>query len=136
MASLQQRLADVKEYVDARPQQAIADLKDIALGQHPNDTESIKIKEQAIQLLADTLAKQQDAAALRQLLTDLRVLFAAIPKAKTAKLVRNVIDAIAKVPNSTALQVMPGVVICVALCIVHTHHTVGGVQGAGAVGQG
>lgn len=102
---LQQRLADVKEYVDARPQQAIADLNDIALGQHPNDAESIKIKEQAIQLLADTLAKQQDAAALRQLLTDLRVLFAAIPKAKTAKLVRNVIDAIAKVPNSTALQV-------------------------------
>ncbi len=104
-SALQSRFADVKEYVDARPQQAIADLREIALGQSPNDAESIKIKEQAIQLLADTLAKQHDAAALRQLLTDLRVLFAVIPKAKTAKLVRNVIEAIAKVPNSTALQV-------------------------------
>lgn len=136
MASLQQRFADVKEYVDARPQQAIADLKDIALGQHPNDAESIKIKEQAIQLLADTLAKQQDAAALRQLLTDLRVLFAAIPKAKTAKLVRNVIDAIAKVPNSTALQVTPEMCVCDGPSATSLQHTAGSVQGAGAVGQG
>jgi len=42
---------------------------------------------------------------LRTLLTELRSLFALIPKAKTAKIVRTVVDTIAKVPNSTAVQV-------------------------------
>ena len=52
--------------------------------------------------------KQADAPGLRALLTDLRPLFAAVPKAKTAKIVRTVIDSIAKVPNSTQLQVGGG----------------------------
>ena len=50
-------------------------------------------------------AKQEDAEALRKLLTELRPLFGAITKAKTAKIVRNVVETIAKVPNSTQLQV-------------------------------
>ncbi len=62
---------------------------------------------QAIQKLGDLYAKQEDAAALRKLLTDLRPLFANIPKAKTAKIVRTIIETIAKVPNSTQLQVRP-----------------------------
>lgn len=61
---------------------------------------------QAIQKLSDLYAKQQDAGALRALLTELRPLFAAIPKAKTAKIVRTIIETIAKVPNSTQLQVL------------------------------
>ena len=60
---------------------------------------------QAIQKLGDLYAKQKDAEALRRLLTDLRPLFASIPKAKTAKIVRTIIETIAKVPNSTQLQV-------------------------------
>ena len=60
---------------------------------------------QAIQQLSDVYAKQEDAEALRQLLTELRPLFGAITKAKTAKIVRNVVETIAKVPNSTQLQV-------------------------------
>ena len=51
--------------------------------------------------------KAKDAQALRQLLTDLRPLFTALPKAKTAKLVRTIIDTIAKVPGSTQIQVRP-----------------------------
>ncbi len=43
--------------------------------------------------------------ALRGLLTELRPLFGAIPKAKTAKLVRGLIEAISRVPDSTQLQV-------------------------------
>jgi 26S proteasome regulatory subunit N6 len=46
--------------------------------------------------------------ALRGLLTELRPLFGAIPKAKTAKLVRGLIEAISKVPDSTQLQVQQG----------------------------
>ena len=75
------------------------------LGDHPNDAESIKTKEQALQRLANLYAKQGNAEALRNLLTELRSLFALIPKAKTAKIVRTVVDTIAKVPNSTAVQV-------------------------------
>lgn len=50
------------------------------------------------------LVSAKDAPALRRLLTDARPFFATVPKAKTAKIVKNIIDAIAKVPNTTALQ--------------------------------
>ena len=90
-------LSDPKAQADA--------MKDIILGNHPNDADSVKVKEAAVGKLADLYAKHQDASALRGLLTELRPLFAAIPKAKTAKLVRTIIDTIAKVPNSTAIQV-------------------------------
>ena len=102
MSGLQEKLDAVKE---AQPEQAIPALRDIALGSHSNDGEGVRVKEAAIQQLADAYAKQKDANALKQLLVDLRPLFAAIPKAKTAKLVRTIIEAIAKVPNSSQLQV-------------------------------
>ncbi|GAB4819896.1 hypothetical protein N2152v2_006942 [Parachlorella kessleri] len=101
MTDLQQKLQAAGEL---GPAEAQAQLKDIIVGNYPNDAESIKVKEQAITKLTDLLVKQQDAAALASLLTELRPLFTAIPKAKTAKLVRTVIDSIAKVPGSTQLQ--------------------------------
>lgn len=85
------------------PEGAAAQLRDLVTGGHPNDAECLKVKEAALQKLCDLLVKQHDAAALRGLLTDLRTLFAAIPKAKTAKIIRTVIDSIAKVPHSTQL---------------------------------
>ena len=102
MSDLQQKLQAAGEL---GPAEAQALLKDIIVGNYPNDAESVKVKEQAIAKLTDLLVKQQDAAALASLLTELRPLFSAIPKAKTAKLVRTVIDSIAKVPGSTQLQV-------------------------------
>jgi 26S proteasome regulatory subunit N6 len=118
--SLQQKLQSVDEVVDAGQQQA--QLKDIILGSYPNDAESIKVKEQAIGKLAELLVKQQDAAALASLLTELRPLFNAIPKAKTAKLVRTIIDSIAKVPNSSQLQVCGGSPASVALSSLRPCH--------------
>jgi hypothetical protein len=74
--------------------------------QDASDAETVKVKEAAVALLADALTRQRKAEALAQLLQDLRaVFFAVIPKAKTAKIVRTVIDQIAKVPDSTDLQV-------------------------------
>lgn len=101
---LSELYSSAKEYEDAQPQVAIDKLRDIILGHYPNDAESIKTKEQALQSLANLYAKQGNAEALRNLLTELRSLFALIPKAKTAKIVRTVVDTIAKVPNSTAVQ--------------------------------
>ncbi|CAL5218886.1 g624 [Coccomyxa viridis] len=99
--TLEETVASAK---DLPPEQAISKLRDVILGKHPNDAESIKAKEQAIQRLSNVYAKREDAEALRKLLTELRPLFGAITKAKTAKIVRNVIETIAKVPNSTQLQ--------------------------------
>ncbi len=50
-------------------------------------------------------ASQGDAQAVRTLLSELRPLFSALPKAKTAKLVRALIEAISTIPDSTQLQV-------------------------------
>lgn len=102
---LSEQYASAQELEETQPQQAISKLRDILLGEQANDADSIKVKEQALQSLANLYAKQRDASALRKLLTDLRPLFALIPKAKTAKIVRTVIDTIAKVPNSTDVQV-------------------------------
>ena len=74
-------------------------------GENEADAETVKVKEAAVGMLADALTRQAKAQALAQLLQDLRAFFAVIPKAKTAKLVRTVIDQIAKVPDSTELQV-------------------------------
>jgi hypothetical protein len=70
-----------------------------------SDAESVKQKEEAIGQLSDTYVKLQDAKALTELLSQLRPFFGVIPKAKTAKIVRNIVDQIAKIPNSTDIQV-------------------------------
>lgn len=69
-----------------------------------NDAEGAKVKEAAVTALAKLLAKLKDAPALRALLTELRPLFATLPKAKTAKIVRTVLDVVATMPDSIALQ--------------------------------
>lgn len=66
--------------------------------------EALRTKESAVCSLGEILCQQGKADELRLLLTDLRPFFALIPKAKTAKLVRTVIDLVAKVPNSTDVQ--------------------------------
>jgi 26S proteasome regulatory subunit N6 len=102
---LNAKVQAAEEQADTNPAAAAAQLRDVVAGQHPNDAESLKVKEAALQKLTDLLVKQGDAQGLRSLLTDVRPLFGAIPKAKTAKIVRTVIDAIAKVPNSSHLLV-------------------------------
>ncbi len=83
---------------------------------------SPQVKELAIGTLADICAAQGDAEALRRLLTELRPLFGAVPKAKTAKIVRGIIETIARVPGSGQLQVCSsglsgiGVHACTRMC--------------------
>lgn len=55
--------------------------------------------------LVELLLKEKMGEAMCTLLTELRPLFVNIPKAKTAKMVRGVIEALSKIPNTTALQV-------------------------------
>ncbi|KAJ6909402.1 HBS1-like protein [Populus alba x Populus x berolinensis] len=67
--------------------------------------ESLRIKEQSITNLSDLLRQENRAEELRSLLTQLRPFFALIPKAKTAKIVRGIIDAVAKIPGTSDLQI-------------------------------
>jgi hypothetical protein len=87
-----------------------AALRAVALASPGADgPECVRVREAAVSALCANRAAARDAPGLAGLLTDLRPLFAVVPKAKTAKLVRGVIDAIAKVPGSEALQVRVGV---------------------------
>jgi 26S proteasome regulatory subunit N6 len=67
--------------------------------------ELIQAKEQAIGSLTTALADTGDANGLRELLNNLKPLYAQFAKAKTARIVRTVIDALARVPNTAELQV-------------------------------
>ncbi|KAL8104617.1 26S proteasome non-ATPase regulatory subunit 11 homolog [Apium graveolens] len=72
----------------------------------PSSTsEALRIKEQAVSNLSDLLREQSRAEELRNLLTQLRPFFAKIPKAKTAKIVRGIVDTVAKIPGTSDLQV-------------------------------
>ena len=91
---------------DGRPADAEAELRALAIDEDiGGDAEAIKRKEQAIAATVESLAARGDADGLRRLMHDLRPLYAKIAKAKTAKIVRQVIDAIAKIPGTKQLQV-------------------------------
>lgn len=67
-----------------------------------SSSEALRIKEQAISNLSDLLRQENRAEDLRNLLTQLRPFFNLIPKAKTAKIVRGIIDAVSKIPGTSA----------------------------------
>ncbi|RDY13590.1 26S proteasome non-ATPase regulatory subunit 11-like protein, partial [Mucuna pruriens] len=67
--------------------------------------EALRMKEQAITNLTEFLRKENRAENLRSLLTQLRPFFSLIPKAKTAKIVRGIIDTVAKIPGTSDLQI-------------------------------
>jgi len=64
-----------------------------------------KIQEQAIYKLGDLYVKQGLAAELGALLKSIRPFFLLIPKAKTAKIVRKVIELLATIPNTVQQQI-------------------------------
>lgn len=108
MASAEELVKKVEtgaEVEDSKPQEAVATYRDVIFGAGGSDGDSIKAKESAIDKLSKLYAKLEDAPALRTLLTELRPLFATVPKAKTAKIVRNIIDILAGVPGFDDLQV-------------------------------
>ncbi|CAL5185126.1 unnamed protein product [Lathyrus oleraceus] len=65
---------------------------------------ALRMKEQAITNLTDLLRQENRAEDLRNLLTKLRPFFSLVPKAKTAKIVRGIMDSVAKIPGTFGLQ--------------------------------
>jgi len=66
---------------------------------------AVRLKEKAITKLGRLYASQNQADRIGAMLTDLRPTFATFPKAKTAKLVRVLLDSMSKIPDSLQLQV-------------------------------
>lgn len=97
-------LSHALDYKESDPAKAIAMLREVLY--HPaSAAEVLRVKEQAITALSDLLSQEKKAEELRGLLTDLRPYFNLIPKAKTAKIVRGIIDAVAKIPGTSDLQI-------------------------------
>ena len=91
------------EIAKDQPSIAAQKLHAILTGTYPNDTESLKVKESAVDALVKLLMEQGESTKLRSLLDDLRPWFAVIPKAKTAKQVRLIIDSIGKIPGTSQI---------------------------------
>ncbi|KAJ7958619.1 26S proteasome non-ATPase regulatory subunit 11-like [Quillaja saponaria] len=86
------------------PSEAISILYCV-LNNPSSSSEALRIKEQAITNLSDLLRQENRAEDLCSLLTLLRPFFSLIPKAKTAKIVRGIIDSVAKIPGTSDLQI-------------------------------
>lgn len=97
-------LALAQEAQYASPLQSISILRQI-IRNPSSSADALRIKEQAISNLSELLAQEKKGEELRSLLTDLRPFFSVIPKAKTAKIVRGIIDAVAKIPGTSELQI-------------------------------
>lgn len=86
------------------PSDALSILYNI-LNNPSSTSEALRIKEQAITNLSDILRQENKPEDLRNLLTHLRPFFSLIPKAKTAKIVRSIVDALAKIPGTSEIQI-------------------------------
>jgi len=92
---------EAKEFIEnGKEDEAITLFKKILETDPVGSSEEInKIKEQSIIALGEIYAKQHKSNELANLLKQLRPFFNTIPKAKTAKLVRSLIDYVANVPG-------------------------------------
>lgn len=100
----QAQLDSAKETLKSDSKAGIAALRNV-IGIEGDGSDLIQVKEQAITALTNALADDHDAQGLKQLLQDLRPMYALMAKAKAARIVRTVIDALARVPDTAQLQV-------------------------------
>lgn len=102
--AIEELFADGQELVDAKPAEAIEIF--IRVINDPSTTEAgVKVREAAIYALGNLYVSNKNVAALRQLLEMIKPFYASIPKARTAKIVRTIIELVAKIPNTTAVQI-------------------------------
>jgi 26S proteasome regulatory subunit N6 len=101
---LDSRVAAAQDTLKVDPERGRGQLRSI-IAEEGTDSEELKVKEQAIGCLTSALADAGDADSLKQLLDDLKPMHSRMPKARTAKIVRTVIDALERIPNTNELQV-------------------------------
>jgi len=81
-----------------------------------DDPEDARFVEQSVTNLCSLMVQKSEAHAIAALQEELRPVFLVLPRAKTAKIVRAIIDALAKVPGSEDLQVQ-ACKDCIAWCV-------------------
>jgi len=97
-------LEKAKEMETKSPENAQQAYKDIIFNQDLDDP-TAKGKEKAIHALGEFLVKLEKAQELCKLSEDLRPLFDDFPKAKTAKIIRGLIDHLSYIEGTRALQI-------------------------------
>jgi 26S proteasome regulatory subunit N6 len=95
------RATDIKS---TNPEESVRILTSILNSDLPSD-DNTKIKESAILTLGKIYAEHARSQELTDLIHQIRPLFATFPKAKTAKIVRSLIDFSGEIPNSQGLQI-------------------------------
>jgi len=94
-------LFNQKKYVEA-----IVELEKVIRAPGGNETEEMqKVREEAVLKLGQVLRMLHDAKGIQKLLQDLRPFFASIPKAKTGKIVRALIDEVSQVHGASAIAI-------------------------------
>jgi 26S proteasome regulatory subunit N6 len=97
-------LEKARDLETTNPGNAVLAYKDIIFKKTDVDDPTARGREKAIYALGDFFVKKQMAKELVELSTALKPMFVDLPKAKTAKIVRSLIDLLAKIDGSLALQ--------------------------------
>eukprot|EP01031_Cornospumella_fuschlensis_P035136 gene35136-42555_t len=92
------------ELSEGSVQQKLQDFQQLLLNTRTDD-EAVKIKERCIYRLAQAYTELQELGKVASLLKDNGDFFSSLPKARTAKIVRNILNIVAKVPDSLDVQV-------------------------------
>ncbi|EWM26981.1 26s proteasome non-atpase regulatory subunit 11 [Nannochloropsis gaditana] len=102
---LKEALEAAEELAQSHPSKAITAFHAIVNTPDREDDAAQRLKEEAIYRLAKLHADAHQFQEVMLLLKTSDVFFAQIPKAKTAKIVRTIIDIVTKIPDSVDLQV-------------------------------
>ena len=102
--SLSEQLNEANEIADVTPAKAIEILEAVIASEKTTE-DDLKARELAIYKLGEIHAKLGDAEQLAILLKKIRPFFKSIPKAKTAKIVRSLIEFVSKIPDTVNLQI-------------------------------
>jgi len=99
-----EKAKDLETTAKDSPEKVVEAYKSIIFNEELED-ETARGREKAIYALSEWLVSLKKAQELVALSLELRPLFRELPKAKTAKIVRNLIDYLAAIPDSRALQI-------------------------------
>lgn len=105
-AAFDDLLEKAKDLETKNPADAIKAYKAIIENKEDLDDPTAKGREQAVYALASFMVEQKNAKEIEALSVSLRPLYDELPKAKTAKIVRTLIDYVSKIPDTESLQIV------------------------------